>query len=205
VNPPERKAAFILAGIAAAEGAWVYVNLAAAGTRFWRYAGLLAPWRPGLLGWALGLVTAALFSWYAAQLPSVRDNLLRPSFLKILAILVAFAAALCEEVIFRKLLMDSIQHRGFHTVVQVLASAIALGAAHAVWGLFRGSFRAATAAMIATGTLGLLLAVTYVSSHRVLAPCVVSHFLIDLLIEPGLVLAAVKGEMGGGSRSLAPR
>ena len=182
----------------------MYVNLASAGTRFWRYTGLLAPAQAGVAGWTLGLLTSAAFSWYATKLPSVRHNLLRPSFLKGLAILVAFVAGLCEEAIFRKLLMDALQHRGFHAPVQILASAIAFGAAHAVWGLFRGSFSAATAAMIATGTLGLLLATTYVFSNRVLAPCVVSHFLINLLIEPGLVLAAVKGEMGTGNLSSAP-
>jgi hypothetical protein len=183
----------------------LYANLASAGNRLWRYTGLLAPAQAGIAGWILGLLTAAVFTWYATKLPSVRNNLLRPSFLKVLAILVAVAAGLCEEVIFRKVLMDSLQHRGFHVLGQVLVSAIAFGAAHGVWGLFRGSSRAAIGAMIATGTLGLLLAITYVLSNRVLAPCVVSHFLINLLIEPGLVLAAVNGEMGRSGSSYAQR
>ena len=29
-----------------------------------------------------------------------------------------------------------------------------------------------------------------------MSPCVVAHFLINLFIEPGLVLATVRGEMG---------
>ena len=43
--------------------------------------------------------------------------------------------------------------------------------------------------------LGLMLALVYVASHRILAPCIVAHFITNLLIEPGLVLAAVRGEM----------
>jgi hypothetical protein len=49
--------------------------------------------------------------------------------------------------------------------------------------------------MAATSVLGFMLAVVYVSSHRILAPCIVSHFLINVFIEPGLVLAGFRGEM----------
>ena len=62
-------------------------------------------------------------------------------------------------------------------------------------GVFRGSVVAAIGASTATTVLGLALAIVYIVSGRVLAPCVVSHFLINLIIEPGLILAAVRGEM----------
>jgi len=45
-----------------------------------------------------------------------------------------------------------------------------------------------------------MLAVVYVVSHRIPALCIVSHFLINLFIEPGLVLAAV-GEMGSARKN----
>jgi membrane protease YdiL (CAAX protease family) len=63
--------------------------------------------------------------------------------LKILAITVAVTAGFCEETIFRKLLMDALQNRGFGILLQLVASAVAFGVAHAVWGLFRGSIVAA--------------------------------------------------------------
>jgi hypothetical protein len=66
-----------------------------------------------------------------------------------------------------------------------------------VWGIFGKSIRAAAGATIATAVLGCALAVVYLASGRNVAPCVFSHFLINALIEPGLVLAAVRGEMGG--------
>jgi uncharacterized protein len=60
--------------------------------------------------------------------------------------------------------------------------------------------RAAIGATIATGVLGAAPALVYLAADRNLAPCIAAHFLINALIEPGLVLAAIRGEMarGGG-------
>jgi membrane protease YdiL (CAAX protease family) len=129
---------------------------------------------------------------FSSRLPSVRKNLFRQSWLKLLAVLVAVASGFCEEMIFRKGLMDLLQHKGYGFVLQLAGSAAAFGLAHAVWGLMRGSLRAALGAMIATSGLGL-------ASHRIVLPCIIAHFLINLLIEPGLVLAAVRGEMSASS------
>ena len=196
MDKTERKAAFILLAIALPEGAWVALNLVGRPMQFWRYTGFVDPGRAGILAWLLAVICAALFIWRAAQLPSVRANLIRPSELKILGLLLAVAAAFCEEVVFRKLLMDALQHHGSPAIVQILVSGLAFGVAHGVWGLFRGSVRAAVGGVIATGILGLTLAAIYIVGGRVLSPCVVAHFLINLFIEPGLVLAAVRGEMG---------
>ena len=133
----------------------------------------------------------------------MRANLFRFSSLKLLAVAVAIASGFCEEVIFRKFLMDAMSHHGYNVVLQVAASALLFGAAHAVWGLFRGSLGAAAGAMVATGALGLALALVYVASHRVLLPCIVAHGAINLLAEPGLVLAAVRGEMGRATGATA--
>jgi len=64
-------------------------------------------------------------------------------------------------------------------------------------GLMGKSIRAAVVAAIATGFLGAMLAVVFLLSGRRLAPCVVAHFAINLFAEPGLVLAATRGEMAG--------
>jgi membrane protease YdiL (CAAX protease family) len=58
------------------------------------------------------------------------------------------------------------------------------------------SFRAALGATMATGFLGAMLGIVFLLAGRSLAPCIVAHFAINLLIEPGLVLAATRGEMG---------
>lgn len=193
VTPVEKKAALILTGIAAGEGAWLVVNLLAGPARFAKWAGFSPGQQQYAAAWVLALAVAGVYVLFSARLPSVRANLLKPGVLKLLAIAVALAAGFCEEAVFRKLLMDGLAKR--NAVVQAIASGLAFGAVHAVWGLFRGSVRAALGAMIATGSLGALLALVYLAGRRNLAPCVAAHFLINLFAEPGLVLAALSGEM----------
>lgn len=190
----ERKSAVILFAIAAVEGAWCVANVRAHPLKFMRYAGFVGA-QAGALGWGLALAVAGVFVASAVRLPSVKANLFALSRLKLLGLAVAVAAAFCEEAIFRKALMDGLQHAGYGAALQIATSAAAFGVAHGIWGAFRGSVAAAIGATVATGLLGAALAVVYVASHRVLAPCVVSHFLINALAEPGLVLAAVRGEM----------
>jgi CAAX protease family protein len=190
----ERKTALILGCIALIEGAWVLLNARNHLSRFLRYAGFPST-GTGFVGWLFAVLVFLGFVAYSLKLPSVRENLLKPSYLKVLAVFLATAAAFCEECIFRKLLMDSLMRHGFGDWVQVLTSALAFGLAHAVWGLIRGSVGAALRVTLATGILGLALAIVYLASHRILASCVLAHFLINLFVEPGLVLAAVRGEM----------
>jgi hypothetical protein len=190
----ERKAALILGGILLSEGAWLAVNLYFSTPGFLRYCGFTSS--AGLLAWVMALIVTAFFVYHSARLPSVRANLLRLDGLKVLAVGVGIAAGFCEEAVFRKMLMDHFAHLGWTAVAQVAISALAFGAVHAIWGLFRGNLRAALGAMVATGVLGLLLAVVFVVGRRNLAPCIISHMLINFFAEPGLVLSALRGEMG---------
>ena len=197
----ENKAAIILGMIALSEGVWVVWSAHFNPSRFLRYGGFDQAPAAGVLGWISALVVVLGFVHFSRTLPSVRANLFRPSWLKLLALLVAVASGFCEEMIFRKWLMDLLQHKGYGPVLQLAGSAVAFGLVHAVWGLMRGSLRAALGAMIATSGLGLALALVYLASHRIVLPCIAAHFLINLLIEPGLVLAAVRGEMSAAART----
>jgi hypothetical protein len=192
----ERKSAIILALIAAIEGSWVLLNLYLNGTRFFSYLGF-APHVGGTpFGWLLSFVVTGFYVAAAARLPSVRENLFRISWLKLLGIAVAISAGILEEVFFRRWIMNYLQDRHHAGVMlQIIGSGLAFGLAHGVWGLMGKSVRAAIGATVATGILGIGLAIVFVASGRNLAPCIVSHFLINLLIEPGLVLAATRGEM----------
>jgi uncharacterized glyoxalase superfamily protein PhnB len=202
-----RKAAWILGAIAALEGGWVLMNIHALG---WRLVGSLgfAPGRSGpALGWIAAFLTIVIFVTLALRLPSVRANLLRFSFLKVLALLVAISAGILEEVMFRRWTMNFLQEQGYGLALQVLGSGLIFGLLHAVWGLFGGNLRAAAGATVATGLLGIMLALVFIAAGRSLAPCVTAHFVINALIEPGIMLAAVRGEMGrqiGSNRGRTP-
>ena len=196
VRSPERLSAWILAGIASIEGAWVAINFALSPSGFLRYAGFAPAGSGALLGWVLAAIVVCLFVLLSVRLPSVRANLFRPSFLKLLGLAVAVAAGFLEEIIFRKWLMDYLSHEEIGAIVQVLASGFAFGLAHGIWGLMGRSLHTAVNATVVTGVLGIALAVVYIAAGRSVAPCIAAHFLINALVEPGLVLAATRGEMG---------
>jgi membrane protease YdiL (CAAX protease family) len=190
-----RRAAWILAGIAAVEGTWVVWNWTVNPTGLLRYTGFGRGGNAGAApGWLLAFLVAVSFIVLSSRLPSVRMNLFRPSWLKLLALAVAVSAGILEEAVFRRVAMDAIEHRGGGSVVQVLASGLLFGLAHGIWGLAARSVRAAIGATIATGSLGIALAIVYLAGGRSLAPCIAAHFLINLLAEPGLVLSALRGE-----------
>src|ERR1700736_3729003 len=192
----EHKSAIILALIAAIEGSWVLLNFYVNGTRFLYYLGFAPVVGGTAIGWLLAFVVSALYVAVAARLPSVRENLFRISWLKLLSVAVAISAGILEEVVFRRCIMNYMQDRHHAGIMlQIIISGLAFGLAHGVWGLMGKSLRAAIGATVATGILGIGLAIVFVASERNLALCIVSHFLINVLIEPGLVLAATRGEM----------
>jgi hypothetical protein len=109
-----------------------------------------------------------------------------------------------EEIVFRGLLMNGLQNIGIGAVLQIILSGVAFGLVHGIWALFRGSWRAGLGAITATGILGAALGIVYIVGGRSLAPCVTAHFWINVFSEPGLMLAAIRGEMGRGLTRLRP-
>ena len=137
-------------------------------------------------GMALGLLVALLYSGLTAALnPAAGPNLLRLIPLKGLAVVAALVAGLVEETIFRGYLMTSLDEMGQRRVTQALVSGVAFAVAH-----FYGfvSPAALLATFGATFVLGTALAITYLVGKRSLTPVIISHTLVDLVIEPWLLL-----------------
>ena len=116
------------------------------------------------------MLVVVLFVAFSARLPSVRVNLFRPSFLKLLAIGVAVGAGILEEVMFRRWTMNWLMGHGYGAVSQILGAGVLFGVVHAIWGLMGRSVRAAAGAMLATSLLGGMLGVVFLLSGRSLAP-----------------------------------
>lgn len=95
--------------------------------------------------------------------------------------------------------MDWLMSLDFSITIQVLASAIIFGLAHGAWILLRGlEFKIALPVILSTTILGGLLAILYIIADRnILAP-IVAHILINLFIEPWLILSAVSGKWNSG-------
>ncbi len=147
--------------------------------------------------WLLALlVAAACIAFTLKNFPLAVQTWREISLLKALSLWAAVGAAIVEEAFFRRIVMDSTMQAGGSAPLQIIASALVFGIAHALWGLIHGSAHVALTAALATGIIGAGLAVVYVVGDRSLAPCIAAHFLIDAVVQPGLVLSAVSGEWG---------
>ena len=145
--------------------------------------------------WALSIGVGFFFAAFTIRgFPAVRATWRELSVLKIISVWAAVGAAIVEEALFRRLLMDSVADAGGNLFLQVLASAFIFGAAHAVWGLIKLDLRVALSSAVATTVMGAALALVYILADRNLAPCIVSHFIITATIEPGLMISAVTGQ-----------
>jgi membrane protease YdiL (CAAX protease family) len=164
--------------------------------RFLRDLGFLSGPRGTPLAWSLGMVIAVLYATYAIRnIPLVREHWHALSFIKLLGLLVAIAAAVVEEAFFRRMLMNILMQEGWSPVAQVVASGLVFGVAHASWALITGHLVAGIGAMIATGTLGTGLGLVYILGDRSLAPVIIAHFVVTATIQPGIMFAAFSGQM----------
>lgn len=148
------------------------------------------------LAWVLAIAVAIGFSAFAVRnIPLVRRHWRRLTVLKIVVIPIALAAAVVEEAVFRRMLMDSVLAAGGGQMLQLLATGLVFGLAHGVWGIVTGRVVAGIGATVATGMVGIALGAVYLIGNRSLAPVIVSHFMIDAVIQPGIMFAAFSGKM----------
>jgi hypothetical protein len=152
-------------------------------------------------GWVAAALVALAYVLYACRaLPLIGERFFELHWLKLVAIPFALVTGTMEELWFRKLLMDWCLQHGAGAALQVLASAAVFGLAHGIWGAFGRQWRVAVGAATATGVLGGLLAIVYLLGGRQVAPCIWSHMLINLAIEPWLIVAAVSAGSTGWRR-----
>jgi len=141
-----------------------------------------------------GLVVAVIYCSGAIwTIPSIATSIYHVSYLKLLAVAAACVAGLFEEAFFRGYLMTALKDRGIGPTIQVIASGVLFGLLHAGWGLGgRYSLRGFVAPIVWTMVLGLALACVYMQGGRKLGPVILSHTAIDVVLEPGLLLSALR-------------
>jgi hypothetical protein len=137
------------------------------------------------------LAIAAGYIAFSVRSPGVRFHLADRSWVRLAAIALSIVAGVVEEVYFRRVLMNALQGVGVGVILQILVSGVAFGIAHAIWGI-RAGWRVAIGVSVVTGALGLVLAALYALDGRLVVPCIEAHILIDLVIEPALMLNAVE-------------
>jgi len=191
---PQATVVLILGSVVLAYSVPIALTWVGHGPGFLRGLGFLAGPKGNGRAWGLAMVVAAAYILLSiTTVPGVSRHIADLSWTKGVALCAALAAGVFEEGLFRRFVMDGLLRAGRGTVVQIVVSGLAFGVAHATWGLLGGHMQVAIGAATATTLLGLALACVYVIGGRSLAPCIVAHFAIDAVIEPGLALSALSG------------
>jgi membrane protease YdiL (CAAX protease family) len=127
---------------------------------FWRALEVRGPGTA--LGWAAAIAVAICAIVYTVRALDLQRYLTTISWFRALGPIIAVPSALLEEAFFRMMLMNFLEREQQNLLVQILASAIAFGAVHAVWSI-RGRFRSLVTSVTATSVLGALLAIVYLA------------------------------------------
>jgi hypothetical protein len=148
------------------------------------------------IAWILAAIVGIVYVSYTLKaIPFIASMQREISLFKLLGILAAVVGGIVEEVLFRRWVMDTLMFRGFASVTQVIISEIAFGLAHAGWTLLaKRDLKFSLPAIMSTSILGVFLAIIYLAGGRNLAPCIFTHVMINVVIEPWLMLSAVSGK-----------
>jgi membrane protease YdiL (CAAX protease family) len=148
------------------------------------------------IAWILTTIVGIVYVLYTIKaIPSIASMQREISLFKLLGILAAVIGGIVEEVFFRRWIMDMLMSRGFASIIQVIVSGVAFGLAHASWTLLaKRDFKVTLPAIMSTSILGFFLAIVYLAGGRNLGPCIFAHVMINVVMEPWLMLSAVSGK-----------
>jgi membrane protease YdiL (CAAX protease family) len=106
-----------------------------------------------------------------------------------LGLVAGAAAGVGEELLFRAFVFSILATAALPGTFQLLFSAALFGLAHLGWGSLTDPTqrRRALAAAISTAVFGLVYGLLFLASNRSVLPVVLSHAMIDFLIEPALI------------------
>jgi membrane protease YdiL (CAAX protease family) len=148
--------------------------------------GTLAP----ATAWILALVLTVSYITYTFKVVPVYQKQREISLFKMVG-LMTIVGGILEEVVFRRWLMDLLMKLGYGAIIQIIVSGLVFGLIHISWGLFSKEKQFLKGAFIATTFLGFGLAIVYLVGNRNIGPCIISHSIINIIIEPWLMLAAI--------------
>lgn len=148
--------------------------------------------------WLFAVLIAAGYVRYTLRVvPGVGQRALEFSPVKLWALPLAVLGGGVIELALRAGLMDHAAAAGWGVGWQIVASALAFGLLHGMWARFTRSGAILWPTLASSAILGACLAVLYLSGGRNVWPCVVAHLLINLVIEPWRLLAAMDGSWRG--------
>jgi len=169
-------------------GSFVVVSFFSNPIGFVSYLGFTNSNGSNILSWLSALILVIIYCFSSSKIYAVKYYMFKINMLKVVSIFAAIFAGIMEEIIYRKWIMDYLNSHDYSLILQVVLSGLAFGVVHLIWGI--KNIKAGVNAFISTALLGFALAIIYLVSGRSLAPCIVAHFMITALIEPGMLIAA---------------
>ena len=140
--------------------------------------------RPRLWAVAAAVAFALLYGLLTVSNPGLRPNLGLHDFLKAEAVVAAIVAGIVEEIVSRGYFMFELQRARVPAWLQIVGSGLVFGMAHVNYSAY---------GVASAGLLGLVFAAIYHFGKRSLAPIIAGHAVIDLIIEPALILWVLSG------------
>ena len=145
--------------------------------------------------WFFTMIIAFGYVGYTVfALPFVKAHLFTFTWLKVIGIWAAIVTGIVEEVLFRHVLMDYLLSIDFSSFAQIIISGVLFGLAHGAWGFLRGEVKVILPVVLATTILGCFLAWLYLYTGRSTFAPIIAHIIINIIIEPWLMLSAVSGK-----------
>jgi membrane protease YdiL (CAAX protease family) len=134
-----------------------------------------------------GVIGLAWALWYGLGGVVGFERMVQVDAWKLISMPASVGAGFCEELICRGFIFYLVARAGGGTVAQILWSSVAFGLAHVLWG-WQG--------MLWTFFLGLTFGALRAWRGSVW-PAVTAHTVLNLLIEPGLLLGAMAMSTAG--------
>lgn len=127
----------------------------------------------------LGVVFALGYAAYTLSNPLIGSNATEISLFKLAGVVVGVIGAIVEECVFRGYVISELERIKVSTFTQILMSGISFGIIHIGFDLI---------GILLTFIMGIVMATAYVIGKRSLTPSIISHSIINIVIEPWLLL-----------------
>lgn len=145
-----------------------------------RSLGFIRPVRWSPVG--MVILFSLAYAGFTLAIPDVRSHAGEVSVFKAWGVFVSVIAAFVEETVFRGFILAELERVRSSTWVQVIVSGFAFGLLHLgfSWG-----------GIVCTTLMGMVLAITYLWSGRSLIAPLVGHCLINIIVEPWLLVYVI--------------
>lgn len=127
----------------------------------------------------LGVTFGLGYAFYTLSNPLIGPNATEISLFKLVGVCVGVVGAVVEECVFRGFIISELKAIKVSTITQILVSGVSFGIVHIGFNFI---------GVLLTFVMGIIMATAYVIGKRSLTPSILSHAIINIIVEPWLLL-----------------